>query len=560
VWKSELIHRPLTTGIAVLPFENLNEQKEHAAFADGVQDDILTKLAKIADLKVISRTSVMEYRGKRNVRQIGNDLRVSHVLEGSVRRTGTHLRLNAQLIDTRTDTHVWAEQYDRDVNDLFAIQSEIAQKVAERLSARITAAETLAIEEKPTNDLVAFELYSRANNLWGITWGREDMLQVIDLLNQAVARDPSFFKAYCLLAAAHDQLYFFGLDHTPARLAAAEAAVEKAFRIRPNAGEAHLARAYHLYNGYLDYDGALAELELARRSLPNDSRIFAVTGYIQRRQGRWEEAMRSLERAVELDPRNLKRLDQTGDSYGMVRRYAEQKSTLDRILAIEPNNVGVKAVRAFVEVDWKADTGPLHQLVDEIRTTNPAAMPKIAFRWLPCALAERDVAAAKDALLASDEFPLGINAVNFTRPFAEGVIARMTNDEHKAQLAFTAARTEQEKTVQAEPNYGPAWCVLGVIDAALGRKEAALREGRRAMELLPVEKDPVNGMVMIKYLAMIAAWVGEKDLACEQLAIAVRCATSGMDLSYGELKLMPFWDSLRGDPCFEKIVASLAPK
>jgi serine/threonine-protein kinase len=187
-------------------------------------------------------------------------------------------------------------------------------------------------------------------------------------------------------------------------------------------------------------------------------------------------------------------------------------------------------------------------------------MPKIAFRWLPCALAERDVAAAKDALLASDEFPLGINAVNFTRPFAEGVIARMTNDDHKAQLAFTVAHAEQEKTVQAQPDYGPAWCVLGVIDAALGRKEEALREGRRAVELLPVEKDPVNGMVMIKYLAMIAAWVGEKDLACEQLAIAVRCPTSGMDLSYGELKLMPFWDPLRGEPCFEKIVASLAPK
>jgi tetratricopeptide (TPR) repeat protein len=277
-------------------------------------------------------------------------------------------------------------------------------------------------------------------------------------------------------------------------------------------------------------------------------------GYIQRRQGRWQESMRNFERALELDPRSLNTLGNIADSYGMARRYAEQKSKLDRILAIEPNNVGVKAVRAFVEVDWKADTGPLHQLIDEIRATNPAAMPKIAFRWLPCALAERDVAAAKDALLASDEFPLGINAVNFTRPFAEGVIARMTNDEHKAQLAFTAARTEQEKTVQAEPNYGPAWCVLGVIDAALGRKEAALREGRRAVELLPVEKDPVNGMVMIKYLAMIAAWVGEKDLACEQLAIAVRCATSGMDLSYGELKLMPWWDPLRGDPRFERIL------
>jgi len=560
VWKSELIRRPVTNGIAVLPFENLSEQKEDGAFVDGVQDDVLTKLAKIADLKVISRTSVMDYRGKRNLRQIGNDLRVSHVLEGSVRRAGTHLRLNAQLIDTRSDTHVWAEQYDRDLNDLFAVQSEIAQKVAERLSARITAAERMAIEEKPTKDLVAFELYSRAKSGWGITWGKEDMLQIIDLLNQAVARDPSFLQAYCLLAGAHDQLYFYGLDHTPARLAAAEAAVEKAFRIRPNAGEAHLARAFHLYDGYLDYDGALTELEIARRSLPNDPRIFSVMGYIQRREGRWEDAIRNLERAIELDPRNVKRLDQAGDSYGMIRRYAEQKFKLDRALIIAPNDVVVKVGRGVVEVHWKADTGPLHQLVDEIRATNPAAMPKIASFWLLCALAERDVNAAKAALLASGEFPLGLNAVNFTRPFAEGVIARMTNDEHKAQLAFTAARAGQEKTVQAQPNYGPAWCVLGVIDAALGRKEAALREGRRAVELLPVEKDPVNGMVMIKYLAMIAAWVGEKDLACEQLAIAVRCATSGMDLSYGELKLMPFWDSLRGDPCFEKIVASLAPK
>jgi TolB-like protein/cytochrome c-type biogenesis protein CcmH/NrfG/predicted Ser/Thr protein kinase len=559
IWKSELIQRPITTGIAVLPFENLSDEKEHAAFADGVQDDILTKLAKVADLKVISRTSVMEYRGKRNLRQIGNDLRVSHVLEGSVRRAGTHLRLNAQLIDTRTDTHVWAEQYDRDSNDLFVIQSEIAQKVAERLNTKLTSAERLAIEEKPTTDLVAFELYSRANDIWGFSVGGEDVLGAIDLLNQAVARDPSFFKAYCLLAAAHDQLYFVG-DHTPGRLAAAEAAIQEAFRIRPNAGEAHLARAFHLYNGYLEYGGALAELEIARRSLPNNPRIFSVTGYIQRRQGRWEEALRNLERANELDPRNLDRLFQTGGSYGGARRYAEQKSKLDRMLTIAPNDVAIKAWRAFVEVDWKADTGPLHQLVDEIRTTNPAAMPKIGGRWLLCALAERDFAAAKDALLAAGEEPLEGSAVRFTRPFVEGVIARMTNDEHNAQLAFTAARAEQEKKVQAQPDYGPAWCVLGVIDAALGRKEAALREGRRAVELLPVEKDSINGMVMIKYLAMIAAWVGEKDLACEQLATAVRSPISGLDLSYGELKLMPFWDPLRGEPWFEKIVASLAPK
>src|SRR5438128_1246300 len=207
IWKSEFPRQPVTTGIAVLPFENLNGQKEREAFVDGVQDDILTKLAKIADLKVISRTSVMGYRGKQNMRQIGDELRVSHVLEGSVRRVGARLHMNTQLIDTRTDAHIWAEQYDRDLNDLFAIRSEIAQKVAERLNAKITSAERLAIEEKPTADLVAFELYSRANNIWGITWGREDALQAIDLLNQAVARDPSFLEAYCKLGVIHDQLY-----------------------------------------------------------------------------------------------------------------------------------------------------------------------------------------------------------------------------------------------------------------------------------------------------------------------------------------------------------------
>jgi serine/threonine protein kinase/tetratricopeptide (TPR) repeat protein len=560
VWKSEFIPGKvgMTNGIAVLPFENLSEQKEDNAFADGIQDDILTKLARIADLKVISRTSVMEYRDKRNVRQIGNDLRVSHVLEGSVRRTGTHLRLNAQLINARTDTHVWVEQYDRDLNDLFSIQTEIAQRVAERLNARITAAERLAIEENPTTDLVAFELCSRARNLFGITFQMADILQAIDLLNQAVARDSSFLKAYYLLARAHDQLYFFGLDHTPARLAMAEAAIQEALRIRPNAGESHVARAAHLYNGYLDYDGALAELEIAHRSLPNDSLIFHTMGLIQRRQGRWEESMRNFERAIELDPRNLITLRNIGDSYGIIRRYAEQKSKLDRMLTIAPNNLAVKANRASLEVDWKADTGPLHQLIDEIRATNPAAMPKVADQWLYCALAERDVNSAKDAVMAAGANPpFTDDPVHFTRPFVEGVIARMTNDEHTAQLAFTAARAEQEKTAHAPPDYGPAWCALGVIDAALGRKEEALSEGRRAVELLPVEKDAVYGMVMIKYLAMIAAWVGEKDLAFEQLALSARTPAG---VTYGELKLMPWWDPLRGDPRFEKIVDSLAPK
>jgi TolB-like protein/predicted Ser/Thr protein kinase len=274
VWKSEFPREPVTTGIAVLPFENLSGQKERGAFLDGVQDDILTKLAKIADLKVISRTSVMGYRGKQNMRQIGDELRVSHVLEGSVRRVGAQLHMNMQLIDTRTDTHIWAEQYDRDLNDLFAIQTEVAKKVAQQLRAKITAAEKFAIERRPTGDLVAFDLYSRASHMLPGGDGTVNFGQAIDLLNQAVARDPSFFQAYCQLAWAHDELYFSGFDHTPARLASAEAAIQAAFRLRPDDGETHLTRAWHLYHGHLDYDGALAELEVARQTLPNDSGLF----------------------------------------------------------------------------------------------------------------------------------------------------------------------------------------------------------------------------------------------------------------------------------------------
>ena len=562
LWKSDLVRPPPSTGIAVLPFENLSNDREDASFADGVQDDILTKLAKIADLKVISRTSVMGYRGKQNTREIADALRVSHLLEGSVRKTGAWLHINAQLIDTRNDTHVWAEQYDRDLKEVFAIQSEIAQKVAAQLHAKISPAEKHSIEQPPTADLTAFDLYSRAKNLlltatYGNS-GKEDLLHAADLLNQSVARDPAFFQAYCQLAWIHDVLYSFGHDHTGARLALAEAAVQAAFRLRPDAGEAHLARAENLYRGYLDYGDALAELEVARRNLPNDPRVAELEGYIERRQGKHAQGLSSLRRAVDLDPRNIFTLQQIAISYEVLRRYAEEKSVLDRALNIQPNDIETKVASALVELDWKADARPLHQAIDSVRAANPVAIHHIADAWLLCALAERDAAAAKNALIAAEQdIPFNDAAVHFNRLFIEGIIARMTKDEGKARSALTAARAEQEKNVQAQPNYGPPLCVLGLIDAALGRREEALREGRRAVELLPVEKDAMNGPLMIKYSAMIAAWVGNKDLACEQLATAIRFPSF---LSYGHLKLLPFWDPLRGDPRFEKIVASLAPK
>ena len=548
--------------IAVLPFENLSEEKANAYFADGVQDEILTHLAKVADLKIISRISVMQYKSgvARNLREIGQQLGVANAVEGSVQRSGNRVRVNAQLVDTRTDTQIWGQTYDRDLADVFAIQSEIATAIADQLQAKLSPSEKSAIQRSPTGDITAFDLYTRANNLLLTSFSsaaRAKLLEAADLLNQAIGRDPSFFQAYCQLAHTHDLIYFLGLDHTPARLASAEAAVQSAFRLRPDAGETHLARAQNLYWGYRDYGSALAELEVARQTLPNDPRIFELTGYIQRRQGRWEESTRNLERAIELDPHNFFMLQQIATSYGVLRRYAKDTSVLDRALAIEPNDVNIKVALASIQFHWKADTGPLHRTIDSIRATNPGALPNVANDWLSCALAERDVAAATDALNAFGEIPLTDYAVHSNRPLMEGVIARMMKDEGTARAAFMAARAEQEKAVRSEPNYGPPLCVLGLIDAALGQKEEALREGRRAVELLPVEKDAINGPLMITYLAMIAAWAGDKDLACEQLAIAVR---NPSDLSYGQLKLFPFWDPLRGDPRFEKIVVSLAPK
>ena len=455
--------------IAVLPFENLSDHQANANFAMGIQDEILTDLAKIADLKVISRTSVMQYktRGERNLRQIGQQLGVAHVLEGSVQRAGNRVRVNAQLINARTDAHLWAQTYDRDLADVFAIQSEIAKAIAGQLEAKLSPREENAIERPPTSDIPAFDLYAQAKNILAIRNARANLLEAVDLLNQAVARDPSFFKAYCQLAHTHDRLYFLGYDHTPARLALAEAAIQAAFRLRPDAGEAHLARAQNLYRGYLEYDAALAELEVAGQTLPNDASVFELKAYIQRRRGKQEEAVRSLERAIDLDPRNTFTLQQIALSYHHLRRFAEEKSVLDRALAIEPNDVDTKVARAFVEFHWKADTRPLHQILDSIRATNPAATQSIADGWLICALAERDAGAAINAAIAAGANPpLTDEAVNFSRPFVEGIIARMTKDDEKARSAFTAARAEQEKIIHAQPNYGPPLCVLGLIDAA----------------------------------------------------------------------------------------------
>jgi TolB-like protein/Tfp pilus assembly protein PilF len=553
--------------VAVLPFENLSEEKANAYFAEGIQDEILTRLSKIADLKVISRTSTQRYESApENLPEIARQLGVAHILEGSVQRAPNRVRVNAQLIDARTDAHLWAQTYDRDLADVFAIQSEIARAIAEQLQAKLSPNEKKAIEQPPTNDLAAFDLYSRARTIL-LTTGQtitseQDARQAIELLDQAVKRDPSFFDAYCQLAHAHERLYaVIGSDHTPARLAQAETAVQAATRLRPDAAETHLARAQYLYRGLRDYAGALVELERARPGLPNDPRIVELTGYILRRRGQQEEGLRNLERAIELDPRNFYTLQQLAVSYQFLGRYAEAIAAYDRALTIVPDNLDTRVAVAQYELYWKSDTRPLHQTIDSIRGQGPGAVAQEADSWFLCALAERDPAAAERALVALGDNPCwGESPTTLSRSFGEGLLARMIKDEARAHAAFGAARAQQEKVVQAQPAYGPALCVLGLIDAALGHKEAALEEGRRAIALLPLEKDVTNGSRMIQYFAITAAWAGEKDLALQQLELGLRAPVASLMLSYGMLKLHPIWDTLRGDPRFEKIVASLAPK
>lgn len=374
--------------IAVLPFENLSANQENAFFADGVQDEILTDLARIADLKVISRTSVMQYKSgvARNARVIAQALGVAHLLEGSVQRVGGKVRVNAQLIDARSDKHVWAQTYDRDLADVFAIQSEIAKTIADQLQAKLSPRGKVEIERQPTTDIGAFDLYTRGKALLQtISLGstaKDNLLQGIELLNQAVARDPVFFDAYCQLGLGHDLLYFFGLDHTETRRLLAESAVRTAVRLRPDAGETHLAQADYLYRYYLDYNRACPELEIAARLLPNRPLVFMEMASINRRQGRWQDGLRNLEKALELDPQNIFPLQQIALFHQYLRQFPEMAKALDRALALMPNDVDSRSWRSLVELDWKADPKPLHETIHSILSENPAAAESLTDLWL----------------------------------------------------------------------------------------------------------------------------------------------------------------------------------
>jgi serine/threonine protein kinase/tetratricopeptide (TPR) repeat protein len=560
IWKSEFVHPPPTTGIAVLPFENLSEDKANAFFADGIQDDILTKLAKIADLKVISRTSVMPYRGARNTRQIGDALRVSHVLEGSVQRAGGRIRVSAQLIDTRTDTHIWAEEYERDLTDAFAIQTEIAQQIADQLQAKLSPAEKAAIAERPTADPVAYALYTEAKAIGDqYDWeGAEKPLnREVELLEKATQRDPNFALAYCALAKTQIDLSHVTEDHKYLELA--KKAAEAAVRLRPDLAEAHLALGrYYFEVGVFtnDYERAREELTIVRRKLPNNSEALAIEARIGRHQNRWDASLVDLQKASELDPRNDDIAFYLWQIYFEMRRYSKCEQLTRKSATSGRPDLSDKHLLAMTKLA-QGDPVAAQSFLDQV----PLDFSPHAYIWgtrFTAALYLRDYDAANRVIAATPAKWADVAFREQTSSWAEGQVARAHGDKQKALAAFSTARKNLEAKFGDKPEDPDYWAEIAKLDAGLGRKEDAIREARRAVDLLPIAKDAVNGPVHVAALALVYAWTGERDRALEQLekVATIPLPLGGPAPTYGDLRFNPCWDDLRGDKRFDKIVAA----
>jgi TolB-like protein/Tfp pilus assembly protein PilF/predicted Ser/Thr protein kinase len=547
IWKSEFVHRPPTIGIAVLPFENLSDDKENAFFADGIQDDILTKLAKVADLKVISRTSVMQYRGKRIMRRIGDELRVSHVLEGSVRKTGSRLHVNAQLIDTRTDAHIWAEEYERDLTNVFAIQTEIAQQIVNQLRSKLSPMEKAAIAERSTADLVAYAYYTKANeiNIYDNWEGAEQGgKQKVELLEKAIQRDPNFALAYCALAKAEADLGNFEL---------AKKAAEAALRERPDLGEAHRELARYCY--YIrDFDRAHDELIVARGRLPNDSETFRIAAEIDRIQNRWDASLANLQKAIELDPRNVEVAWHLERSYLRMRRYSELEQLLRKEAASDgQEDPWINMVLAEIKLA-QADPVAAQSLLEQV-PLDFSPTPEIWDTRFMAALYLRDYEAAS-RVIAATPAKWADDALGGQPPesWADGQIARARDDKQKALAIFAAARKKMDATLGDKPKDEWYFALAAKLYAGCGRKEEAIREALHAVDLKPIAEDSYWGPALVTNLALVYAWTGERDRALEQLEIVA--TIPGLAPTFGDLKFNPCWDSLRGDKRFDKIVAA----
>ena len=549
--------------IAVLPFASLSQDKNDAYFADGVQDQILTNLAKVSDLKVISHTSVRQYKtgAERNMREIGQQLGVAYIMEGSVQRVRDRLRINAQLIDARTDTHIWAETYDRTAADLFAIQSELAQSIVTQLKAKLSPQQKAEIEERPTQDLDAFELYLQAKTIvdsyLNATDVRAAMLQALKSLDDAIKRDPNFVSAYCYAARANDLLFFFDLDPKPDRISLAEAAVNTALRLRPDSAEAHFAQADYYFRCLRDYDRAQEELAIARPGLPNSTPFFILSGYTNRRRNHFADAERDFSTAFALDPRNPNAYNLLADTYVLQRRFPEAVHVYDNVLAAGEDVPIVRFRRANCVLNGTGNTGPMRDILMKSPEMEFAGSQTPVRSWM--AMLDGNYAEAERVLVASprEDFQDVDLSFYFPKSWYQAMVWRAKGDSARATAALRECREILAQRLIVKPEHARTIAVLAQVDAGLGEKDLAIREAQHAIDLMPISKDIYDGALVLEGLAQVYTWTGDRDRAIE---LVQKLVTMPSYINYARLKLHPLWSPLRGDPRFEKIVASLAPK
>jgi TolB-like protein/Tfp pilus assembly protein PilF len=540
--------------IAVLPFENLSGDKENAYFADGIQDDLLTNLAKIGDLKVISRTSVMPYRGKAsNLREIGKVLGVGTILEGSVRRAGNRVRVNVQLINAQNDGHIWAEDYDRELTDVFAIQTDLAQKIANEMRAKLSPSEKAQIEHKPTENGEAYLAFVQAHN---VSMAVEDFEKLKDgeqLYQRAIDLDPNF----ALAIARYSQLESWivhTFDRTPERREKARTLAERALQLQPDLPEAHLARGFSYYYGDNNYEAALKEFEIAQSGLPNESEVYLALGAIQRRQGKWAESTANLEKAASLNPKDIWALQNLAFNYQMLRDFDKANKTIDRALTLDPTAAGPLEVKSKLAILEKGDFGVAEKAFEAVKSVplTGELKLKITSSRIEVFLLERKYQEGlQQAESLPDEqiaaFPAGLCAKYYYIGFGRKAL----HDEPGAQAAFQKAKSAAEERVKRSPDSEDAHIQLAKVLAHLGEKDAALAEAQRATELLPESKDAFGGPEITAAVAEVYATLGEKARAIEILDGLLSRPSA---ITVEGLKTNPIWDSLRSDPRFQALM------
>src|SRR5881227_2422305 len=549
--------RKIDKSIAVLPFQNLSDEKENAFFADGIQDDILTNLSKIGDLKVISRMSVMSYRGDgvRNAREIGKALDVASLLEGSVRRIGNRVRVSVQLINANNDEHIWAEDYDRDLTDVFAIQTDLAQKIASSLQAKLSPNEKARLDRRPTQNSDAYLLYlqahdyaSRMDDIHGA------QAKAVPLFEQAIKLDPNFALAYADLSIAQSWLYHSS-DPLPAWREKARLNADEALRLQPDLPEGRLALGFSYYYGDRDYERALAEFETARRGLPNEAQAYLAIGSIQRRQGKWNESNANLEKAAALDPKNISILINLCYSYMAQRNFEAANKTVDRLIATSPQSFQGRALKGFIALQLKGDLSAAEKVFSSIPPESDPGLTTLARFWI--LKLKRNF---PEALQVLQQFHGETLHETSTAPapkaFLEAEIYLLQGDDAKARTALEHARVVSEQLLREAPEDPARHGQHGLILAALGQKQEAIIKGNRAVELLPESEDAFDGPQVTAKLAQIYAWTGEFD---EAFRLLDHLLVVPNGLTVPMLELDPAWDALRKDPRFQALIDKYSP-